>query len=378
MYQTMVKGNPLTLEEDGCREYFNNTTTGVIYLDGKQRIKSLNGEAERICRMTCETAKGQDAKTAFLHMGEAFLRIFSDGGEEADSGTVRIVLNHQSMYLHINRLQLQDFKGEAAGYIVIMQDVSAVRAALKQIHTTKLLMSLGEVAAGVAHHVRTPLTTIGGYLQTMLSRMEDDKYTVKKDVLEGLLGEVSYINDVVKELVMFAKPSVLKKPGVDVNKVLNDALLMTFRHYGSEGIQLKRQIIQGLPTINGDASLLQQALANILQNAMEAIGEEGTLTVKTWRDYENNMLVLSVSDTGDGILPEILPKVFEPFYTTKLDRLGLGLPVAYRIIAEHAGFIHFSLSAKESTGTTVRVYLPLVEEKNQRSSVMYQQVLNLQ
>lgn len=378
MYSTLTN-NSMLVQEDDYKEYFDNTTTGVIYLDVNHRIKNMNNEAKRICHIDHHDVIGRKAELIFADFGEEFLDIFAvRKDEEIKCGTMKIKVNGQQMYLQVNTLRIFDNTGCVVGHIMIMQDVSAVRAALKQIHTTKMLMSLGEVAAGVAHHVRTPLTTISGYLQLMLGRLENDKYTVKRDVLEGLLGEVSYINNVVKELIMFAKPSVVKKPGVDINRILNEALLLTFNHFGSEDIQMQRQIIKGLPTITGDASLLQQALVNILQNALEAMGNQGVLTVKTWRDYETNMLVISIRDTGAGVAPEILPKVFEPFYTTKLDRMGLGLPIAYRIVAEHGGFINLTLATVNTTGTKVHIYLPVLEDNARRLSIVHQQVLNLQ
>lgn len=378
----MYKANEsklMVVPENEYKEYVEATTTGIIYLDGNKRIKNINSEAERICFVQRNTILGKKAEEVFNNFGKKFLNIFSvKENQEVNSTTIKAIINDQQVYLHINMLKLIDNSGKITGNVLIMQDVSAVRAALKQIQTTKMLMSLGELAAGVAHHVRTPLTTISGYLQLMLGRLENDKYTVKRDILEGLLGEVSYINDVVKELVMFAKPAIVKQPGADINQILNEALLLTFKDLGQEGIKINRQIVKGLPTINADANFLQQALVNILQNSFEAMGTIGTLTVKTWRDFEINMLVISISDTGAGIAQEILPRVFEPFYTTKLDRMGLGLPIAYRIVSEHGGFINLSLSPEGSPGTKVHVYLPLLESKSSHLSLVQQQVLNLQ
>lgn len=367
------------IHDEEYKEYMEATTTGIVYLDEQKRIRNMNSEAERICFVQKHSVLGKRAEDIFCDFGEKFLRVIAMGeGQDVRSTTVRAMINGQQVYLHVNVLKLIDNRGETSGNILILQDVSVVRATLKQIQTTKMLMSLGELAAGVAHHVRTPLTTISGYLQLMLGRLENDKYTVKRDILEGLLGEVSYINDVVKELVMFAKPAIAKRPGVDINQILNEALLLTFQDLGQEGIKIKRQIVKGLPTINADANFLQQALVNILQNAFEAMGSEGCLTVKTWRDSEINMLVISITDTGSGIAQEILPRVFEPFYTTKIDRMGLGLPIAYRIVSEHGGFINLALAQGKAQGTRVHLYLPLLEEKVEYLSLMQQQVLNLQ
>jgi two-component system sensor histidine kinase AtoS len=239
-----------------------------------------------------------------------------------------------------------------------------------------MLMSLGELAAGVAHHVRTPLTTISGYLQVMLGRIEEDKYTVRRDVLETLFGEVSYINDVVKELVLFAKPPIQKEPGVDINRLVEESLLLTFREIDGEKISINKQLVKNLPVINADSNLVKQAVMNIMENAVESMSGEGILTIKSWINSELKMLVVAINDTGAGVSQEILSRIFEPFYTTKLDRMGLGLPIANRIITEHGGFVNVNTGGKK--GTRVHIYLPIIDNSNSKLSVVQQQILNLQ
>ncbi|SEO49112.1 two-component system sensor histidine kinase NtrB [Propionispora vibrioides] len=363
--------------EDEYKDYFETTTTGILYLDSNGRIKNLNREAERICGVDRKRALGKQAEQVFQDFGYKFLKVFSPADcDNLYTTSVRINVNEQALYLHINALKLTGSNGEMTGMIVILQDVSAVRAAIKQIQTTQMLVSLGELAAGVAHHVRTPLTTLSGYLQVMLGRLENDQYTVKRDTLEVLLDEVSYINDVVKELVLFAKPPVNKEPQVDINRILHEALLLTFKDLGGEKINIHKQLATNLPLVALDVNLVKQAVVNIMQNSLEAMAEEGTLTVKSWLNSELNMLVIGIYDTGNGIPTEILSRIFEPFYTTKLDRMGLGLPIAHRIISEHGGFIH--VNADEQGGTKVKIYLPIVDDRLRRLTVVHQQLLNLQ
>lgn len=363
--------------EDDYKECFESTTNGIIHLDSNMRVKNLNREAERICGLGRVAALGEKFHTIFKNHGEDFLKIFS----EAETGDVKnsnlkLKVKDQCIYINVDTLRLLDSSGNLNGMVVILQDVTAVRAAIKQIQTTQMLMSLGELAAGVAHHVRTPLTTISGYLQIMLGRLQNDQYTVRREVLETLLGEVSYINGVVKELVLFAKPPIKKQAEVEVNYLLEDALRLTFQQIGGEKININKQLTKPLPVITADNNLLKQVMVNIMQNAIESMGEEGTLGIKTWLNVDLHMVVIAISDTGAGVPPEILPRVFEPFYTTKTERMGLGLPIAHRIIAEHGGFINIIPS--EMVGTKVHIYLPIIDERKNRLAVGYQQILNLQ
>ena len=365
-------------KEDDYKEYFERTSNGIICLDSSLRIRNLNREAERICSIDRTMVLGKKADSVFRDYGPSFLRMFTlSDYDDMYTTNLKVNIKEQIVYLHVDSLKTVDTFGKMNGMIVIMQDISAVRAAIKQIQTTQMLMSLGELAAGVAHHVRTPLTTIGGYLQVMLSRLKDDRYTVRREVLEMLLGEVSYINDVVKELVLFAKPPIKKTPGVNINRLVEQSLLLTFKELGGEKITINKQLTESLPIINADSNLIEQAIVNIIQNAVEAMPDEGLLTLKTWLNADLNMLVISISDTGAGVPPEMLSRVFEPFYTTKLDRMGLGLPIAYRIVSEHGGFINISADEQHG-GTKVHIYLPIIDGRLNHLTVVHQQILNLQ
>lgn len=365
------------VKEDDYSQYFEGTQTGIIYLDEAMRINNLNRVAERLCGVNRDKSIGNLAVKVLAHLGDKFLRLFEiQEYDDLYSVNLKARVKEQINYIHVDALKVRQADGRTGGMIIILQDISAVRAAIKQIQTTQMLLSLGELAAGVAHHVRSPLTTISGYLQVMLSRIEDDKYTVRREVLELLFDEVSYINNVVKELVLFAKPPLEKKPEVDINKTLEEALLLSFKELGGENIYIDKQLATGLPTLFADNNLMKQAIMNIIQNAMEAMPDVGILTLKTWLNSDVNMLVIAIIDNGDGVTPEIMPRVFEPFYTTKLDRMGLGLPVAHRIISEHGGFINIGPS--EEKGTKVHIYLPLCDNRLKHIAAVHQQVLNLQ
>lgn len=364
--------------EDDYQDSFD-TTTGIIFIDNDLKLKNLNREAEKICGIDRARSIGRPVEEVFRHHGEKFLQVFRmDDYDDLNTVNLKLKVKDQFIYAHIDTLRLRGSARETNGLIVIIQDLSAVRAAIKQIQITQMLMSLGELAAGVAHHVRTPLTTISGYLQVMLNRLEDDQYTVGRDVLEMMLDEVSCINNVVKDLVLFAKPPVNKEDNIDINRTIEEALLLTFKQLGGEKIDIDKQLAPNLPTLNVDSNLIKQAIVNIMQNAIEAMPGEGVLSVKTWINSELSMLVIAISDTGSGVSPEILPRVFEPFYTTKLEHMGLGLPVAHRIIGEHGGFININPAVSGKSGANIHIYLPIIDERQRRLRVVHQQILNLQ
>ncbi|MBP2653496.1 MAG: kinE 9 [Firmicutes bacterium] len=379
MYSAEAHDNKLVYlaQEETYQDYFESTKSGIMFLDAALRVKNLNHEAEGIFGIDRSQVLGKRADVTFRRFGDKFLKIFAISEyDDFYSTNVKLRVKEQFSYIHVDSLKLRDAGGNVNGVIIIMQDVSAVRATIKQIQTTQMLMSLGELAAGIAHHVRTPLTTISGYLQVMLCRLEDDRYAVRREVLEMLLDEVSYINNVVKELILFAKPPIHKEANVNINRLLEDALRLTFKELGGEGIDIDKQLYEDLPAITIDANLMKQALVNIMQNALEAMPTFGVLSIRTWIHAELNMIAIAITDTGPGVPPQILPRVFEPFYTTKLERMGLGLPTAHRIVHEHSGFIN--ISSDEKSGTKVHIYLPVIDARLRNVSVIHQQILNLQ
>lgn len=373
MYSVMEK----TFQECGSTDFLELNSTGVIQLDSENRIKNINREAERICGLEARQIVGEPGEQELGFLGRRFWNMMSPQHKrDYKTMAVRIRRTDVDMYIQLNVLQIVGGQqSNSATSVIILQDISAIKMSLKQIQTTEMLVSLGELAASVAHHVRTPLTTISGYLQLMMKRAQNNKYMVKKEILEGLLNDVSYINNVIKDLVMFAKPPIHKRSGVDINGVLNEAFMLVLKDFDMAKYRLNRQFMSGLPVITADRDMLQQAFINIIQNAIEAMPQGGVLVTRLWRNYDSNMIVIGIEDTGGGIRTEILPRILEPFYTTKNDRMGLGLPIAYRIIAEHGGF--FNVSYTEH-GTRVNIYLPIISKGRNDACIVEQQVLNLQ
>ncbi len=359
-------------------EYSEFKNTGVIQFDSENRIKNMNEEAERICGVDSSQVIGGCGEKELRFLGKRFWDMMApEKRQDFKELAIKIRRHDVDMYVQVNVLHIVRGGLKQAGTtsVVLLQDISAIKMTLKQIQTTGMLVALGDLVSGFAHHIRTPLTTLSGYLQLMIQRAVNDKYVVKTEILEGLLNDVSYINNVIKELLIFVKPSLRKKAGVDVNDVLNEATLLTLKDTDLQKIEFDRQFMEKMPPIRADRAMLLQAFIHILSNAVEAMPKGGKLMTRIWRNNSNNMIVVGIEDTGGGIETEILPRVLEPFYTTKNDRMGLGLPIAYRIVAGHGGFLNVLPTAY---GTRVNIYLPIFHEAESCGRFLEQQVLNLQ
>lgn len=220
------------------------------------------------------------------------------------------------------------------------------RDRLKRMYRTDRLAVLGELAAGAAHEIKNPLTSIRSTIQ-YLSR-SFDKASEQGELMNELLNETERINKIVQGLLSFARPGTLNMTEVDLEQLVNQALLLTGNTLRKQQIEVEFEYFTDRTTIHGDADQLKQVCLNILLNAVEAMQtnpperprtlyisiEEGTPI-----DVRTRYLLLSFEDTGPGISEEQIDDLFTPFFTTKEEGTGLGLAICYGIVSRHQGEI---------------------------------------
>lgn len=190
-----------------------------------------------------------------------------------------------------------------------------------------------------------------------MARVREEGGDESRHLVKQALNEAVHINTVVRELLFMANSPLVRQTGVAVNALLDEAVLLVFRGLGGENVNYSKSMAVGLPELYGDGNALKQVFVNLLQNALEAMETEGTLTVKSWLDAEQNMIVVSIADTGNGIAKDVMARVFEPFYGTKDGHAGLGLAFVERIVQEHHGMVR--IGPGETKGTNVLIYLPI-------------------
>ncbi len=208
------------------------------------------------------------------------------------------------------------------------------------------LESLGQLAAGVAHELNTPLGIVLGYTQLMLQDFPpESEYHEWLKIQEKHLRVCKRI---VSDLLRFARTTATDKKPLNLNDVLDQVLTVIEHTFGLERIRIERRFAPDLPPVFGDQEKLQQVFLNLLNNAHDAIGSDGTVSVTTWHDADKGEAAVSVADTGCGIPPEVLGRVFDPFFTTKPvgKGTGLGLSVTFGIVKDHGGTIEVSSSAQ--------------------------------
>jgi PAS domain S-box-containing protein len=203
------------------------------------------------------------------------------------------------------------------------------------------LAALGRLSAGIAHEVNNPIGIISSRIEIMLLDAEAQPLpgTVMED-LKVLHRHAQRVARIAHGLLSFARASSVQHVAVNLNQVVEETLLLMEKDLGKRGITLHRSLVVDLPVVHGDPNALQQVLINLLTNAGDVLEVGGEISLETSRvSGDEGMARLIVRDTGPGIAPEILPRIFDPFYTTKSDGTGLGLSISYNIVREHKGTI---------------------------------------
>ncbi len=232
------------------------------------------------------------------------------------------------------------------------------RAEIEQLHRTQMsraehLATLGEIAAGLAHEIRNPLAGIAGVIDIAARDLPPTSRACV--VIKDVRQEISQISNIIGDLLRTARPHPPEKRRSDLNVTVEHSVMLARQQALSKPIEIILNKNPELPEVEHDSDQIHQVLLNLLLNSTQAIDGAGKIVVDL--EPRQNLVAISVSDTGRGIAPQELPNIFRPFYTTKGNGTGLGLSLARRIVEEHQGRIEVTSTAGK--GTKFTVLLPL-------------------
>ena len=242
--------------------------------------------------------------------------------------------------------------GERATVLSISRDITARLNAEEAVRKADRLSAVGQMAAGIAHEIRNPLTTLRGFLELMDFASEESihRYTTI------MKSEIEHINAIVEELLMLAKPTRGDARHISIVPFLREIANLMNPQALLERVEIYSHFPDVSPCVYGDEQHLRQVMINILKNSLEAIHEGGHITLTIREDTDSNQVLISVTDNGIGIHPDDLARLGEPFYTTKSTGTGLGLAVCQQILESHNGSIH--ISSEIGVGTQIKIRLP--------------------
>jgi signal transduction histidine kinase len=262
---------------------------------------------------------------------------------------------------------------QAVGRIVIVDDITDRINMETQLTQAEKLSSIGLLAAGVAHEVNTPLAVISSYAQMLGKQLRSDEATHARlqPVLEKITEQTFRASEIVNGLLNFSRMGSVDFGRVDVNLMVRDTVLLLEHQMRSAGVAVATELSEDLPVVAGNRGKLQQVLVNLVLNAKDALQEKGSGSVRILTARTSKGMEIRVEDNGVGMSPEVLRKIYDPFFTTKSNPkegqrkgTGLGLAVTYGIVQEHAGTIEVSSTLGE--GTVFRLELPAADTAGQR------------
>jgi signal transduction histidine kinase len=223
------------------------------------------------------------------------------------------------------------------------------------VEYTEQLAAVGELAASIAHEVRNPLAGMKGALQVLRKDLAVKPGNL--EVVDELLAQIDRLEQLVRDLLTYARPRALRRQRFDLHEMLDRVLRLYKDDSDSLGITVRRAYGPGTGEVEADPTQMEQVFLNLIHNAMQAMEKGGTLSVET--RAKNDVIEITFRDTGKGIAAADLPRIFQPFFTTKHRGSGLGLPIVIKIAEAHGGKI--SLNSELGSGTTATLTLPTGE-----------------
>ena len=259
------------------------------------------------------------------------------------------------------------YRGQDA-YLLNAADISEAKQLEHQLLMKNKMLSLGRVAAGIAHEIRNPLTGINTYLYTIEDLCQSDRLEPQDmDVIRQILTQIQVasnkIESVIKRVMDFSKPGAPKMVRTDINESLQEAIKLASVTMRKKGIKFKSSLAPDLPRCYADPHLIEQVVLNLITNAAKAM-EKGNAerVVEIRSSAENNTLSIQVADSGPGVPDDLREKIFDPFFTTSEEGSGIGLNIAQRIVTDHNGAI--SLHSSRWGGAEFRIELPIERRIN--------------
>ncbi len=358
------------------KRLIESSMDGILACDTDGKVVTFNRSMERMLGIE-RTDVLQQATLERFFSPENYRRLMDDLAGTGYGGNGRLMLYETTLQDHrgqavpvqLSASVLMD-DDRATGLVCFLRDLRRIHRLQQEmadqarlLHQDKM-MSLGRLAASVAHEINNPLSGILNYIRLMLRTLKKGPLTPENQTkfsgyLDVIETETARCSTIVSSLLTFSRRAPIAVEPVSIDMIIQRSIVLANHRLELAQIALATQIADHLPQVNGDANQLQQCMLNLIFNAVDAMPEGGTLTLRAAMDATGNCVVIGVTDTGNGIPEEALGHIFEPFFTTKQDGygIGLGLATTYGIIERHGG--RLTVSSQPDRGTTFEIRLPV-------------------
>ncbi|MBU8919346.1 PAS domain-containing protein [Bacillus sp. FJAT-29953] len=345
----------MTLREYTDLERALNEATIFAISDHEDKILYANDKFCNLYQYTIEELIGKthDIYSSHFHPPAFFDEIW----ETIESGNVwkGEILNQAKdgtkYWLDTTIIPFVDSNGERYKHISIQYDITEKRNSEETLRNTEKLSMIGELAAGIAHEIRNPLTTIRGFVQLMNQNGKEPYYYT-----DTILDEIDRINYIVSELMIFAKPHQVQYNECNIKSILTSVIKFLEPEANLKNVEIEYELPIEEVIISGERNQLKQVFLNLLKNSIEAMPSGGKIYILLERTTQN--IIITIKDEGIGMETEQIKKLGEPFFTTKQEGNGLGLMVSYKIIQNHKGSIHVNSNLNQGTTFTISFESP--------------------
>jgi PAS domain S-box-containing protein len=347
-------------------------TTGIVTVDLDGRVATLNPAAELMTGFFAGEVRGRYCTEVFVHtpeLGEILMEtIASRAATPGVAATLRR-RNGRTLPIELSAAPLKGGEGKDLGVIAVMRDLTVVRELEQRLRRSDRLAALGTLAAGLAHEIKNPLTSLLTFSRHLTRRFDDEQFREKFQSV--VPRELERINGIVERLLELARPPRLSFAAVRLPPLLERALELYAHEIETGNVRVAREHARDLPVIWVDPDALYQAVVNLVRNALDAMPSGGRLVLRTgWSDTPHvarpggrrepagaRRVRIEIEDGGVGIPAGDADRVFNPFFSTKAGGTGLGLALTHKIIEDHGGGIDFR--SAPGGGTIFRIVLPL-------------------
>jgi len=325
---------------------------GLISVNREKKIVTLNRKAAEFLGAKEEDLKNKEISMAF---GINIDNLLKEQGGVLRDWELRVSNKEGTQIpLSLSAAPLKDENEQEMGSVLLLRDLREIRDLQERVRRSERLASLGRLAAGVAHEIRNPLSSIRGFAQFFQNRFKGQEK--EQEYAAVMVREVDRLNRVITELLDFARPKEPHRESHNLQEILEQTLKVLEPELAGRNIGVEKKLDASLPRILADRDQLSQAFLNLMLNALESMEGEGKLRISLESEGAS-ALTISIADTGKGIPPEDLERVFEPFFSTKRKGTGLGLAIVHQIVENHKGEIR--VESREGEGTTFRITLPI-------------------
>jgi PAS domain S-box-containing protein len=351
-------------EKEEVKNYLSNIleslTTGVIVIDKQGNITTFNKTAGLITGLTLESCLGKPLKDLFHDdlFENMVARLAKTGGSPLSVDREISTATGSLVHIQASASPVLDPDDRQIGSLLIVKDMTRIRHLEIEAQRNQRLRAMGEMAAGIAHEIRNPLGSIELFASLLKKDVEADEEKYK--LVEHIRSGVKNMDRIISTLLLYAKSPRPSQQKCDTHQLLDTLLTGSSDIVIPDNIKILRNFEKSDTWINGDQELLKQVFGNLIRNAVQAMPQGGELTLTTRKvsapsnlsevnNDHRQFITITVSDTGPGIPPDHLVKIFNPFFSTKDKGTGLGLSISHNIIKAHQGTIDAESEKGEPT-----------------------------